>query len=82
MARNLVKDDCIAYSKIKSDRGWTDKLIEQFLGEPDHLKTNPMYKKAAPMRLYLLDRVTACEGSEAFKEARAAADRRKENAAS
>lgn len=44
-----------------SDRGWTPKLIEEHLGDPDHIKANPYYRRAAPMRLYNACRVTAAE---------------------
>lgn len=42
-------------------RGWTPKWISTHLGEPDELKTNPHYKRAAPMRLYSAERVEQAE---------------------
>jgi hypothetical protein len=35
--------------------GWTRRLIDTLLGEPDKLARNPHYASAAPMRLYLLE---------------------------
>jgi hypothetical protein len=38
--------------------GWTDRLIDVYLGEPDRMAPNPHYSSAgAPMRLYLRERV-------------------------
>lgn len=50
-------------------RGWTNGLIATFLPVPDQTKTNPHYKNAAPMKLYLKERVEEIEASESFKEA-------------
>ena len=47
------------------DLGWTDGAIKKFLGEPDDLAPNPVYKTAAPMRRYRRERVEAvmeCRG--------------------
>ena len=46
-------------------RGWTPARIRQILGEPDLLGTNPIYKTAAPTRLYLTERVQAAEAEQA-----------------
>ena len=46
-------------------------MINTFLGEPDTLKRNPHYAKAAPMRLYALARVEAAEQSADFVSVRA-----------
>lgn len=43
-------------------RGWTKTLIERFLGQPDAMRPNPHYRRAAPMKLYLRQRVGATEG--------------------
>ena len=50
-------------------RGWTPARIRQILGEPDLLGTNPIYKTAAPTRLYLKERVQAAEGEQAAASA-------------
>ena len=47
----------ITVSRLRSEFGWTDTLIARHLGEPDAETPNPHYRSAAPMRLYLLDRV-------------------------
>jgi hypothetical protein len=57
-------------------RGWSPGMIDSLLGEPDKLKKNPRYSTAAPMRLYLLDRVAVVEQSPAFVAARETAGKR------
>ena len=47
-------------------RGWTEGLIKKFLPKPDELKTNPIVKSAAPMKLYKITRVEKIEKSEKF----------------
>ena len=47
----------ITVSRLKSEYGWTDSLIAKHLGEHDREAPNPHYRSAAPMRLYLVDRV-------------------------
>jgi hypothetical protein len=58
------------------DRGWTAALVKQFLGEPDALKPNPYYRKAAPMQLYSPARVLGAESQEQWKQAKALASLR------
>jgi hypothetical protein len=48
------------------ERGWTKKLIADFAPEPDAVKTNPIFKKAAPMKLYAEDRIRQIEQSDEF----------------
>lgn len=62
------------------DRGWTPALIQRFLGEPDETAPNPHYRTAAPMRLYLVSRVEACEQTEAWQTARATTQQRQQRA--
>jgi hypothetical protein len=57
-------------------RGWTQSLID-LLGEPDLLRRNPYYAKAAPMRLYDPARVAQIEASEQFSAAKAGSERRR-----
>lgn len=57
----------LSVSKLK-ERGWTEAGIRKFLGEPDILKTNPIYKCAAPMKLYNEDRVVKVESTSEFAE--------------
>lgn len=68
----------ITPTRLKQDRGWTDRLVQAYLGEPDATRPNPRYRHAgAPMRLYRVDRVTAAESSERFQaELRRTARRR------
>jgi hypothetical protein len=57
---------------LKKDRGWTDTQIKTFLPEPDRLARNPRNRKAAPMKLYALERVLDIEASPEYRQARAA----------
>lgn len=41
-------------------------MIAAFAPEPDIIKVNPVFKKAAPMKLYAPDRIHTIEQSEAF----------------
>lgn len=43
------------------ERGWTDGMIKKFLGEPDDTLVNPVFKCAAPMALYDINRVKRIE---------------------
>ena len=53
---------------LKKQRGWTDKMIKQFLpAEPDHEAQNPHYRHGIPMRLYLRSRILGIERRKAFK---------------
>jgi len=58
-------------------RGWTPALIARFLPTPDDTWPNPHYRKAAPMKAYLADRVSAIEQSPEFAALRARAEARK-----
>lgn len=49
-------------------RGWTDKAIELFLGAPDKEGINPHYRSGPKVKLYLLSRVVAAEGSDSYKQ--------------
>lgn len=60
-----------------TERGWTKTLVDRLLGQPDELKRNPIYRNAAPMRLYHIDRVQQVEASIEFITAKAAAAKRK-----
>lgn len=48
-------------------RGWTDRAIDIYLSQCDKESRNPHYKKAPPMKLYLLERVTAVEHSTEYQ---------------
>jgi hypothetical protein len=45
------------------ERGWTDAMIREYLGDPDATRPNPRYWSAAPMKLYLAERAEAAEAS-------------------
>ena len=53
------------------ERGWTDAMIGEYLGEPDATRPNPRYWNAAPMKLYLPDRVKAAEANPEWAERKA-----------
>ena len=57
--RKIIEEH-LTKSRLK-DRGWTESLINKFLGEPDLTKDNPMYRCAAPMCLYSLKRIEQVE---------------------
>jgi hypothetical protein len=71
--------ELLTRSQLKQ-RGWTEGLIANFLGQPDALKPNPRYRSAAPMRLYALARVEAIEMEPAFGAARVRAGLRSQRA--
>lgn len=50
------------------ERGWTDTGITKFLGPCDKTAVNPHYRKAAPMHLFLVDRVVAAEQTDAYRQ--------------
>lgn len=62
------------------ERGWTKSGVAKFLGEPDEERTNPHYKKAAPVKLFLRSRVTAIEETSAFNDWLAKSAKRKQSA--
>lgn len=75
----LDRADCYNRTEVKA-RGWTDALIRRFLGEPDATRENPRYKSAAPVRLYLRDRVEATEATAEFRAAVATGSNRRAGA--
>jgi hypothetical protein len=73
------------------ERGWTDAMIREYLGEPDDKRPNPRYRGGAPMKLYLAERAAAAEATPEWAErkalgasrraaGRAAADRKRAQA--
>jgi hypothetical protein len=48
------------------ERGWTPAMIRDLLGEPDETRPNPVYRSAAPVRLWDEDRVTGAEAATGF----------------
>lgn len=73
----MSKENYITKSKLKSDRNWTDSLIKRFLGASDKTAPNSMYNNAAPIQLYLLEKVLKTENTDDFKQAIIKRDERK-----
>ncbi len=63
-------------SQVK-ERGWTETMIRSFLPEPDETKTNPRYKNAPPMKLFLKERVIEIEATKPFMKMVISSERRK-----
>lgn len=61
-----VDQPYFAQTELK-DRGWTLSAITKFLGDPDRTKPNPMYRSAAPMKLWDKTRVEAVESTDEFR---------------
>jgi hypothetical protein len=67
---NKLSQLMLPVSHIKQ-RGWTDALITRFVGNPDHLVTNPAWQGGPKIRLYYRSRVAAAEALPEFIEAKA-----------
>ena len=65
---------CIGAPGLK-ERGWTESMIRDLLGDPDLRVDNPHYKTAAPMRLWRVQRAEAAEALAEFAAARERAER-------
>jgi hypothetical protein len=48
-------------------RGWTRRLIQQLLGDPDSVVPNPHHPSGTDMRLYVRRRMEAAERGEVFQ---------------
>ncbi len=72
--KQMERDKMLTRQGLR-DRGWTDKLIRVFLGEPDDIR-NPHYRCAAPMKLYSMRRAETAEQTEEFREEQTKAKRR------
>lgn len=73
------KKNYITVPQLKK-RGWTDSMIRDHLGSCDSTRPNPHYTSAAPMRLYLMERVEAVEQSEAWAALQEKSQRRQQGA--
>lgn len=60
------RDNYLNKTELKS-RGWTESSIDKFLGVEDTTRNNPFYRSAAPIKLYLKERVEQLEDTEQFK---------------
>ncbi|GGT97211.1 hypothetical protein [Streptomyces lateritius] len=58
------------------ERGWTDAMVRDLLGEPDVQGRDPRRWSLAPVRLYLLARVEAVERTPEFARCAAASGSR------
>ncbi len=80
MKTKTEKIPMITKSGLKSERGWTDKLIKEFLPAPDLTKPNPNYKSGPPMLLFAIDRIEKIEETDEFKALQEGTVKRKEAA--
>ena len=62
-----MTETCLTTASLR-ERGWTDAMIREYLGEPDATRPNPRYSSAAPMKLYLAERAEAAEASAEWAE--------------
>jgi hypothetical protein len=46
------------------DPAWTPSAIKKFLGDPDKLVTNPVYRTAPKMRMFRISRVEQVEATD------------------
>jgi hypothetical protein len=67
---------CVGAYGLK-ERGWTEAMIRDLLGDPDLYVDNPHYRSAAPMRLWRLQRAEAIEASPEFAVRRERAERQR-----
>lgn len=77
--RPQEKEQYVSLKGLKAE-GWTDKLIQKFLGEPDKTARNPMFASAAPVKLYNRTRVLSVSQTKEFLEEKQKADVRKNSA--
>lgn len=73
------KELYVSMKGLKAE-GWTDKLIQKFLGEPDKTARNPMFASASPVKLYSRERIHEVLQTKAFLEEKEKADIRKKSA--
>lgn len=62
----MKESEFFCKSTLKS-RGWTERLIEKFAGNPDRVVRNPHSRKSSDMKLYLKSRIEDIEQQEIFK---------------
>lgn len=71
---------CIGAYGLK-ERGWTEAMIRDLLGDPDLRVDNPHYKSGGLWRLWRLQRVEAAEAAPGFAERKERADSQRAAAA-
>lgn len=74
-----MEEEYITITNLK-ERGWTDGIIKKMVLTADKETSNPYYKKAAPMKLFLLKRIEDLEKTEQFKELQSKSESRKAGA--
>jgi hypothetical protein len=72
----MLEKELISASGLKWKRFWTDSLIKKFLGAPDKLGINQLYRTGPKVRLYNLKRVVDAERTTEFQEAFIASQKR------
>lgn len=72
--------DYLTASELRR-RGWTDSLIREFLPSPDKTTPNPWYRSAAPIRLYLKNKIADFEQTPDWQQKAKQAAKRKVAAA-
>lgn len=80
MTDTKEKTPMITKSRLKSERGWTDKLLKTFLPAPDVVAENPNYRSGPPMLLFAVEKIDVIEQTEEFKAAVVGTAKRKEGA--
>lgn len=58
----------ITKTQLKDRIGWSEACIKLFDLNHDKEAINPIYRKASPVKLFLLDKIEQIESSEQFKE--------------
>ena len=71
-----MSDDQYVGAPDLGQRGWTTAMIRDLLGDPDTTRRNPVYRTAAPMRLWLRARAEQVEQSDTFARRRRQAEAR------
>lgn len=70
-----TQEKLLTTSQIR-DRGWSLSMISRFLGGHDDTRVNPFYRSAAPVKLYVEERVLEVEKREDFQSVLVKAQRR------
>ena len=73
------KKEFFTKSQLK-EREWTEAGIKKFLGESDRTEINPIFKNAAPMQLYSIERVEKLEASKEFSDWKEKSQKRRDAA--
>ena len=71
------KEKLLTLSAVKKEHGFSERLVQELLGEPDATKPNPYWKAGAPMRLYDPARVEAAKKRREWKAYQPTRARRK-----